>query len=124
MAQAISPAQDSAALLAKATVRAADQMGLRQGELAKVLGLSAATTSRLRSGAWQLPTGSKAWELATIFVRVYRSLAAITGGDGEAMRAWLHSGNDALGSEPATMLLAAEGLISVLRYLDAARGHV
>lgn len=124
MPQAISPAQDSAALLAKATLRAAHQMGLRQGELARVLGLSSATASRLHSGAWQLPAGSKAWELATILVRVYRSLAAITGGDTEAMRAWLHSANDALGDEPAKMMLAAEGLISVLRYLDAARGHI
>ena len=124
MAQMTSPAPDSAAVLAKATVRAADQMGLRQGELARVLGLSPATTSRMRSGAWRLPAGSKAWELATVFVRVYRSLAAITGGDTEAMRAWLHSSNDALGAEPATMILAAEGLISVLRYLDAARGRI
>ncbi|HTW73770.1 MAG TPA: MbcA/ParS/Xre antitoxin family protein [Steroidobacteraceae bacterium] len=124
MTQVISPAADSAVLLAKATVRAAEQMGVRQAELARVLGLSAATTSRLRSGAWRLPAGSKAWELATVFVRVYRSLAAITGGDPEAMRAWLHSANDALGGEPATMMRAAEGLISVLRYLDAARGRV
>jgi transcriptional regulator with XRE-family HTH domain len=118
------PEARSAAVLSKAAVRAADQLGLRQSDLAKVLGLSAATASRLRAGTWQLSAGSKPWELATAFVRVYRSLAAITGGGSEAMRSWLHSGNEALGGEPAERILSAEGLISVLHYLDAARGRV
>jgi transcriptional regulator with XRE-family HTH domain len=117
------PETSSAAVLSKAAVRAADQLGLRQSELAKVLGLSAATASRLRAGTWQLSAGSKPWELATAFVRVYRSLSAITGGGTEAMRRWLHSGNEALGAEPAERILSAEGLISVLHYLDAARGR-
>jgi hypothetical protein len=110
--------------LSKAAVRAADQLDLRQVDLAKILGLSAATTSRLRAGTWRLPSDSKSWELATVFVRLYRSLSAITGGDMQAMRAWLHSGNDAFGGEPAALILTAEGLISVLHYLDAARGRI
>jgi len=118
------PAADSAALLSKAAVRAAQELGLRQGDLARILGLSPATASRLGSGAWRLPAGSKAWELAAALVRVYRSLAAITGGKTEAMRAWLHSDNDALGGEPGRHLQTAEGLFLVLHYLDAARGRV
>ena len=114
----------SASVLSKAAVRAADRMGMRQSDLAKVLGLSTASASRLRAGTWQLSAGTKPWELATAFVRVYRSLSAITGGGTEAMRSWLHSGNDALGAEPATRILSAEGLISVLHYLDAARGRI
>jgi Protein of unknown function (DUF2384) len=114
----------SATVLSKATVRAADQLGLRQGDLAKVLGLSAATASRLWAGTWQLSAQSKAWELATAFLRVYRALAAITGGGTQAMRAWLHSGNQALGGQPAERILSAEGLISVLHYLDAVRGRI
>jgi transcriptional regulator with XRE-family HTH domain len=126
MTGTIHPAHDAeaAALLSKATLRASDQLGLRQADLAKILGLSAATASRLRAGGWRLPSGSKAWELATAFVRVYRSLSAITGGDAQAMRTWLHSGNDAFGAEPAARILTAEGLISVLHYLDAARGRI
>lgn len=115
---------EAAALLSKATVRASDQLGLRQADLARILGLSAATASRLCAGGWRLPSGSKAWELASAFVRVYRSLSAITGGDAQAMRAWLHSGNDAFGGEPAARLQSAEGLISVLHYLDATRGRL
>lgn len=120
----VAVASEAAAVLSKAVVRAAEQLDLRQTQLARVLGLSTATASRLQSGAWQLPEDSKSWELAAAFVRLYRSLAAITGGDVQAMRDWLHSGNDALGAEPAQRMLSAEGLIHVLLYVDAARGRV
>lgn len=115
---------DAAAVLSKATVRAAEQLDVRQAQLAKVLGLSAATTSRLAAGAWLLPQDSKAWELAAAFVRLYRSLAAITGGKTQAMRDWLHSANTALAGAPAQRILTAEGLFHVVQYLDAARGRI
>lgn len=117
-------ARNAATVLSKATARAAEQLNVRQAQLAKVLGLSAATTSRLATGSWVLPEGSKAWELAAAFVRLYRSLAAITGGKAQTMRDWLHSGNDALGGEPAQRMLTAEGLFHVVQYLDAARGRI
>jgi len=117
-------AEATAAVLSKAAVRAAHQLGLRQTQMAKLLGLSAATTSRLTAGDWLLPQDSKSWELAAAFVRLYRSLSAITGGETQAMRDWLHSDNVALGGEPAQRILSAEGLIHVLQYLDAARGRV
>lgn len=114
----------AAAVLSRATVRAAEQLDLPQRQLAQVLGVSAATTSRLAAGTWCLSEGSKTWELASAFVRLYRSLAAITGGGPQAMRAWLHSENDALGAPPVQRILSAEGLFDVVRYLDAARGRI
>lgn len=116
--------QNAAVVLSKATIRAAEQLDVRQAQLAKVLGLSAATTSRLAAGTWVLPEDSKTWELAAGFVRLYRSLAAVTGGKSQAMRDWLHSANDALGAEPAQRILTAEGLFHVVQYLDAARGRI
>lgn len=113
-----------ATVLSKATVRAAEQLDLRQAQLARVLGLSAATASRLTAGTWRLPQGSKAWELAAAFVRLFRSLSALTGGGTQAMRDWLHSDNDALGGQPAQRILSAEGLFHVVQYLDAARGRI
>jgi len=47
----------------------------------------------------------------------------MTGTDIGAMRAWMHSHNDALGGEPARLIVSAEGLVHVLHYLDAARGR-
>jgi len=123
MAQAARHAQ-AAAVLSRATVRAAEQLDLPQRDLAQVLGVSPATVSRLAAGSWHLAEGSKTWELAAAFVRLYRSLAAITGGGTETMRAWLHSDNDALGARPAERIVRAEGLFDVLRYLDGARGRI
>jgi transcriptional regulator with XRE-family HTH domain len=120
----VTRAESAAAVLSKATVRAADQLGLRQTQLAKLLGLSTATASRLAAGTWLLPEDGKAWELAATFVRLYRSLSAITGGKAQAMRDWLHSDNAALGGEPAQRILSAEGLVHVLQYLDATRGRI
>jgi len=116
--------QSAPSVLSKATVRAAEQLDVRQAQLAKVLGLSAATTSRLAAGTWLLSEDSKAWELAAAFVRLYRSLAAITGGRAQTMRDWLHSANDALGAQPAQRILTAEGLFHVVQYLDASRGRI
>ena len=118
------PQPDTATVLSKAVLRAAEKLELRQAHLGKLLGLSAATASRLSAGTWTLPENSKAWELATAFVRIYRSLSAITGGEVRAMRTWLHSQNAALGGKPAERMVSAEGLIHVLHSLDAERGRV
>ena len=114
----------AAAVLSKAVVRASEKLELTQVQLARVLGLSTATASRLAAGTWLLTPDSKPWEFAALFVRIYRSLDAITGGKAEAMRAWLHSSNAALGGEPARLIGTTEGLIHVLHYLDASRSRI
>lgn len=113
----------AAATLSKALVRAAPLLALNQAQLALVLGLSAPTASRLISGQWQLAPGSKPWELATLLIRVFRSLDAMVGGDAEARRDWLTSHNHALAGTPHSLLLSAEGLVRVLHYLDAVRAR-
>jgi len=117
-------ARRRAHVLSKATSRAADFLGLKQRELALTLGLSEATTSRLVNGDFELSPGSKAWELATLLVRVFRSLDAIAGGRDSDMQAWLHSHNRAVNGTPAELMTSAEGLVRVLHYLDANRGLV
>jgi len=115
---------EPAAVLSKAVVRAGDWLALTQTQLARTLGLSPATVSRLMTGNWQFAPDSKPWELAAILVRIYRALYAITGGDKDAMRAWLHAGNTALGAEPARLIGSTEGLVDVLHYLDASRSRI
>jgi len=117
-------AKRRARVLSKATGRAADLLDLSQRELALTLGLSEATTSRLVNGDFELSPGSKPWELATLLVRVFRSLDAIAGGRDSDMRAWLHSHNRAVNGTPAELMTSAEGLVRVLHYLDANRGLV
>ena len=113
-----------AAILAKATLRAASLLGLTQAELAPILGVSRATVSRIAAGAHALGPDQKAWELAALFVRLFRSLDALVGSNEAQARAWLNSENTALGAIPRSLLPTAEGLVRVVQYLDAARGEV
>ena len=67
---------------------------------------------------------SKEGELALLFIRVYRSLDALMGGDDVRSRAWLHAVNAHLGGVPAERLTSVEGLVDVVQYLDAVRGRL
>lgn len=118
------PLPDVANTLTKAVVRAAGFLGLSQAALADVLGVSAATASRLVGGGYTLqPTRKREWEFALLFVRLFRSLDAIVGNDRDA-QSWLRDDNRALGARPLDLIRSAEGLVRVLHYLDASRGRV
>src|SRR5579871_4218689 len=83
----VRPAAQSAAVLTRATVRAGRFLGIAQGELAGIIGVSAATLSRLANGQKVLDPGSKPWQLAALLVRLFRSLDAIVGADAGVERA-------------------------------------
>jgi transcriptional regulator with XRE-family HTH domain len=124
MAQpAAAQAPDPALVLAKAALSAAERLGLRQRDLADVIGASEASVSRLQRGRG-LDPARKEGELALLFLRVYRSLDAIMGGDDARSMAWLHAENTHLGGVPAGRLATVEGLVDVVQYLDAMRGRV
>jgi hypothetical protein len=59
-----------------------------------------------------------------LFVRLYRSLDAITGGDDDVARSWLHNDNSALGGVPLNLVQSVPGLVNVIAYLDARRAVV
>jgi hypothetical protein len=110
-----------AAVATKAVLRAAARLGLPNKTLAKIIGVSEATVSRMGAGSYQLTRGDKPFELALLFVRVFRSLDAIAGGDEAVATAWLRSENLALGGTPLTLIQSVPGLVHVLAYLDARR---
>ena len=116
-------APDAASVLARATLAAAGRLGLRNRHLALVIGTSEASVSRLQSGRGLEPK-SKEGELALLFLRLYRSLDAIVGGDDAKARAWLHAGNSHLAGVPAERVRTVEGLVDVVQYLDAMRGRL
>lgn len=113
---------DPARVLSRAVVAAADRLGVRARTLAQVLGTSEATVSRLRHGR-SLDPASKPGELALLFVRLFRSLDALVGGGDADARAWLEAPNHHLGGIPAERIRTVEGLVDVVRYLDAMRGR-
>ena len=111
-----------AGVLTRAVGRAAELLGLSQKELAGVLGVSPSTVSRLP--ARHIEPGSKEGELALLFLRVYRSLDALLGGNVDGCRRWFHARNAHLGAIPAQMIQKVTGLLHVAEYLDAMRGKV
>jgi len=115
---------EQSSVLTKAVTRAAGLLGLTQRQVAETLGLSGPTASRLFTGKYRLsPTRAKEWELAILFVRLFRSLDALWGHEGTA-RAWLEGYNTALGAAPLDLIKSAAGLVRVVDYLDHARGRV
>jgi transcriptional regulator with XRE-family HTH domain len=115
---------EETAVLTKAVTRAAGLLGFSQRQVAETLGLSGPTASRLFTGKYRLsPTRAKEWELAILFVRLFRSLDALWGHEGTA-RAWLAGYNTGLGAVPLELIKSATGLVRVVDYLDHARGRV
>jgi len=114
--------QDKAAVVAKAALRAAAQLKIPNRVLAQIIGVSEASVSRAAQGAFRLD--GKPFELALLFIRLFRSLDAIVGGDGATAAKWLRSDNLALGAKPLDLIQRVPGLTDVLAYLDARRALV
>lgn len=114
---------DAEQVVTKAVRRAAEALGLSQRELAKVLGVSDATVSRLARGK-VLAADRKETELALLLIRVFRSLDALVGGSEGALRAWFSAPNAHLAGIPRERVQTTEGLVHVAQYLDAMRGRL
>ena len=117
-------APGEAAVITKAVVNAAERLGLNARILAAVIGVSEATVSRMKRQDHLLERDSKPFELAVLFVRLFRSLDAIVGGDEMVARQWLRNGNLALGAAPHDKITSISGLTDVLAYLDARRALI
>ena len=124
----ISPAAkrspERATVLTKAVRRAAEILDFSQKELARVLGVSAATVSRVGAGSRMLDPTTKEGELALLFLRVFRSLDALVGGNEEKARRWFHAHNVHLEGKPAAKVTSVAGLVHVAEYLDGMRGKL
>lgn len=117
-------ALDRGAVLTKAMLRAADILGLNARALARVIGVSEPTLSRMKRGDVLLEAGTKPYELAALVVRLYRSLDAISGGEDAVARSWMTGPNTALKGVPSELITSVTGLVDVVGYLDAHRAVV
>ena len=114
---------DPSSVLSKAVARAAERLHVSRALLAKILGVSPPTVTRLYSGEYKLDERRKEWEFALLFVRVFRSLDSIVGNE-QTARQWLNSENRGLNGRPVDLIRQTEGLVRVVHYLDASRGHI
>ena len=111
-------------VVTKAALRAAAALAISNKALARILGVSEASVSRMGSGAYQLTPGDKPFELAILFLRLFRSLDAIVAGDAAVAQAWLKNDHRTLAGSPGVLIQSLAGLVSVVGYLDARRALV
>ena len=109
-------------IVTKAVLRAADLLDLSGSELARILGVSGATVSRL--GDRKIKRARKEADLALLFLRLFRSLDALVGGNERAARDWFRSQNHHLNGIPAELVQRPDGLVHVVDYLEAFRGKI
>lgn len=112
------------AVLTRAVLRAADLWHLTNACLGQIIGVSAPTASRLRSGQKQLERGTKPFELSQYLVRLFRSLDSMTGSDDVSSRSWLNADNRDLGGRPIELIKTVKGLSEVSNYVDDFRARV
>ncbi|MCF2948206.1 MbcA/ParS/Xre antitoxin family protein [Paraglaciecola aquimarina] len=109
-------------VLLKAFNNACAELSVSKTVSCKIIGLNRATLSRKENTG--ISPDSKSAELCLHFIRLYRSLFAISGGDKSFMRHWFTSPNSALGGKPSELVHSVIGLIQVNEYLDAMRGKI
>ncbi|MBA3270229.1 MAG: DUF2384 domain-containing protein [Acidobacteria bacterium] len=118
------PVPAEGAVVTKAVLRAAARLGLPNKTLSRVLGVSEASVSRMGSGTYILSPDDKPFEIAILFLRLFRSLDAIVAGDEAAAQAWLRHDNVTLDGTPGALIQSLPGLVAVVGYLDARRALV
>jgi uncharacterized protein (DUF2384 family) len=116
---------DKQLVLTKSVLNTAAYLDISKGRLANILGVSAATVTRLYADSYRLSPDKKEWDFAVLLVRLFRSLDSIVGGAADDARKWLGSENRAFaGKKPGELLESTEGLVRVVTYLDACRAIV
>lgn len=117
-------APEAAEVVTRALRRASARLGFTQREVAVILGVSTASLSRVHNGQRLVDLQGKEGELALLFLRIYRSLDALVGGDDAKAQAWLRAENTHLGGAPLTLMARIQGMVDVAGYLDGMRGRI
>jgi uncharacterized protein (DUF2384 family) len=117
-------ATSDSAVITKATIRAADRLNVKNKTLARIIGVSESTVTRMKQGDYPLEPGEKPFELAVLFVRLYRSLDTVIGGDDSVASEWLTNENTAMKGKPIEIIQTVSGLTNVIQYLDSRRAIV
>ncbi len=116
--------QNDAELVTHAVIEAGRELGMNLGQLAKVIGVSESAMKNYSRGSATI-SSPKNQELSLGFIRVYRALFAVLGGDREQMQHWMHTPNRHLNSQaPAILAANYQGLAELNVYLDAMRGRL
>lgn len=119
-----SPWNTDAPVLTQAVLRISDLWKLSNAKLGAILGLSASTVSRMRTGKSALDPASKSFEAAQYLLRLFRSLDALMGSDDLASQSWLRTANLDLEATPLDCMETFRGLMEVCDYVDGYRAQI
>lgn len=116
------PESGDETLVTKATLRAAEFLGINRAALVRVLSVSSSQLSKLERGTAVL--SAKPYETGLLLVRLYHSLAEIVGQDEAAMRSWMTTYNTVLRGQPIDLIQGITGLVDAINYLDTRRARI
>ncbi len=109
-------------VVAKALINLKEELRLSSESIGQIIGTDASTVFRI--GKNMDMKENKVFEGALLLIRAYRSLFALLGGDKAAMIHWLTTANKDLDEKrPIDYMKSLVGLVEVVQYLDAMRGH-
>ncbi|MBL4630973.1 MAG: DUF2384 domain-containing protein [Paraglaciecola sp.] len=111
-------AKDNQTIVMKAYMNAYKTLGISDGHGAKLIGVGRSTLLRKPS----FDKDSKQNELQILFIRLYRSLFALFGGDLISMKHWFEHKNKHIRGVPRELCFTVTGLVNVNAYLDSLRG--
>lgn len=123
MSEALAQADD-AELITGALLAAGRELGMTLAQLARVVGVSESAMKNYSRGSASI-SSPKDQELSLGFIRVYRALFAILGGDSEQMLHWMKTPNRHFNKQvPLQLVETYQGLAELNVYLDAMRGRL
>lgn len=108
-------------VVTKAVIKAAEIFGLDQHTLGNILGLSASSVSALLGGTYRLCGKKKEFELGLEFIRLFRAVDSLTGGNDISNRSWIFTHNTELGGRPIDIIKTSSGLIETVSYVNMYR---
>ena len=106
------------AITTKTANRAAQILGLKNAQLAKILGLSVPTVARMRKGGRMLVQGSKSYELALYLIKLFQNLETRFGNNEWVIQSWMMTPNSVLSGRPVDLIQSVDGLIRATEHAN------
>lgn len=105
-------------LVTNGVIKACDDLDINGATVARIIGISTASVSRMRNGTWKFQEGSKSYELAIALLRMHLALKRKMRDNLDRMRGWLRATDATLGSAPIDHLNRIQGLFRVIFLLE------
>lgn len=109
---------DRKVVLAEALLKTAERLGLKQVQLASVIGVELAIINQMETNPVLDPT-SQQGKSALSLIRLYQALHGLTGGDPVWINHFMNSQNTITGDIPIQQIQTKNGLVKVLEFVEA-----